>query len=140
MEICKRHLNWTLFLGLVLIESVLYILPTIELLIIVAIASLSLQVWYLYQKKRSFFFVLLSPIILLFLTNKRNMGTLRIWGNGINSKTISTNDSPQDIQGLLSCPSCMFFNKQVEEWCNAPDSPDIREKYCHTFKSTGGKG
>jgi len=88
----KRHLNWTLFIGVVIIEIPLYVLilgdinsialPTLFTTIgAVLIAEFSLEVWYLYQKKRSYAYVLLNflkpfyiPIgfiIMLSLSNKR---------------------------------------------------------------------
>jgi len=60
--------------------------------------------------------------------------------------SISIDEELHRNQEILSCPTCMFFNKQITKekpkWCNAPSGPDIGKNYCNTFKSNklGGKG
>ena len=90
---CKKHLNWTLLFGAMLIESPLMIVvfsfPSdtiasfgfVMLVIGTIFVELCLEFWYLYQKKRSYAFLLLNfvkpfyvpigTIILLSLDNKR---------------------------------------------------------------------
>jgi len=70
----KKHLNWTLAVGVIIIESPLtismFILPIVDenamtlvtIAIITITASLILRIWYLYQKKRSYAYLLLSLI------------------------------------------------------------------------------
>jgi len=60
---------------------------------------------------------------------------------------VSKEDEFHRNQEILSCPTCMFFNKQAtgeeQKWCNAPEGhPDIVKNYCNTFKSNklGGNG
>lgn len=95
-SVIKRHLNWTLLIGVMLIETPLiwYLLisgenPTETEPIFWSIIGgtvvfeLLLEAWYLHQKKRSLFYLLLNfvkplyiPvgfIILLALSNKREI-------------------------------------------------------------------
>ena len=86
----KRHLNWTLLLGVLLIEipATLAILAVwgnfpqvISVLITAVLLEWALVIWYLRQKRRSYAYLLLSLlkiyyvpvgfIILLCLKNKR---------------------------------------------------------------------
>ncbi len=99
MNCIKRHLNWALIIGATIIElpvilSVWLINPNtspdtswlLGLLLPVVIAELTLEIWYLYQKKRSFAYLLLNfikpfyiPIgfiLLLCLGNKRTSAPL----------------------------------------------------------------
>ena len=94
MDWIKKHLNWTLMIGAIIIESPLmismwFINPNapastdwlLGVLLPVVVAELILEVWYLHQKKRSYAFLLLNfvkpfyiPvgfILLLCLGNKR---------------------------------------------------------------------
>ena len=93
----KTHLNWTLGIGALIIESPVlisflwFVDPEasasmgwlLGLLLPVVIVELALEGWYLYQKKRNYIYLLLTflkpfyiPmgfIILLLLSNKRNL-------------------------------------------------------------------
>lgn len=92
MNWIKKHLNWTLLIGVIILELPVtisvWIVNTsasmgwlLGLLLPVVIAELTLEIWYLYQKKRSYAYLLLNFIrplyipvgfILLFcLGNKR---------------------------------------------------------------------
>lgn len=89
MKWFKEHLNWTLVIGVTVIEIPLmvYIFTSIDpelafwYLMPTLVAELSLQVWYLYQKKRNYVYLLLNFIkplyipvgfiLLLCLSNKR---------------------------------------------------------------------
>lgn len=88
----KKHLNWTLIIGVLVVETPIGILSIygldnidITLLLIavgsVIVAEFLLEIWYLYQKKRSYFYLLCNlfkpyyiPVgfaFLLCLSNKR---------------------------------------------------------------------
>lgn len=90
----KKHLNWTLVIGVVVLElpvgiSLWFMNPDsptsmswlLGLLLPVVIAELALEIWYLHQKKRNYAYLLLNFIkpfyipvgflILLALDNKR---------------------------------------------------------------------
>ena len=88
MKMIKKHLNWSLLIGVVVIESpIIYLLLadpyaiTWSWVIPVIIAELALEVGYLYQKRRSYVLLLLNFIkpyyipvgfiLLLCLSNKR---------------------------------------------------------------------
>ncbi len=87
----KQHLNWTLFIGVIIVEIplavVIYGVEDISLPALFTtigatlVAEFSLEIWYLHQKKRSYTYLLLNflkpfyiPIgffIMLGLANKR---------------------------------------------------------------------
>lgn len=72
MNFIKEHLNWTLFIGVLIIETplmlVLYLLPeeTIEniwwIVIPVILTEFALQSWYLHRKDRNYLYLLLNFI------------------------------------------------------------------------------
>lgn len=89
MNYIKRHLNWTLVIGVLIIElPVIYLLTSGMpdnmwwVVIPVIICEMMLETWYLHQKDRSYLFLLLNFIkpfyvpvgflILLALGNYRN--------------------------------------------------------------------
>lgn len=62
----------------------------------------------------------------------------RIWGLGETGKMISINDDLRHFQEILSCTNCVYFNQQADgkdiPWCIAPNSPNIENNHCLTFK------
>lgn len=70
---CKRHLNWTLGIGIIVIESPVFfnllVMKDIQAvtwnwfftwMIPTLVAEFTFEAWYLYQKKRSYLYLLLN--------------------------------------------------------------------------------
>jgi len=53
-------------------------------------------------------------------------------------KLIDTDHDFQYLQEVLSCPTCAFADQEVRQrgkpWCSAPNPPDIKDNYCHTWQ------
>ena len=53
-------------------------------------------------------------------------------------KLINTDHDFQYFQEVLSCPNCAFADQEARQqgkpWCNAPNPPDIKNNYCHTWQ------
>ena len=71
----KKHLNWSLFFA-GLIAIALTFMGSSVLIVFAVVALLSVEIWYLLQKRRSLFYLLLNLlaligfIVLLILENK----------------------------------------------------------------------
>ena len=143
----RRHLNWTLFLGCGVLPNVLLFLFYVSegylgvfFVLIVAVISLWTEVWYLRRKGRSLWNVCwnllngLGLIVLLCLANEGRV--FRVWEIGEQVKTVDADCSLKELQGILSCTACAFFDEQAgggQAWCNSPRVPDIEGSYCSTF-------
>jgi len=137
----KRHLNWTWFLtwmfsNIILISiGILYIELYIVLVIGCCVVYYGITLWVLNEKGRNLLWSFV-PISAVLLDNKKSYSihsALKIWTmNGI-YKTLEVDCSVQELQEILSCPTCAFFNGGEQLWCNAPDAPNIDGKYCNTF-------
>jgi len=66
--------------------------------------------------------------------HKSNVNYFKIWDNGEANRIIKTEYELQYMQEILSCPTCAYYRCHDESWCSAPDSPDIRNYHCYTFK------
>ncbi len=91
-SVMKRRLNWSLVIGVIIIELpltvIMYLVEPIDTLILIVIVptlvlEIGFECWYLYQKKRNYAYLLLNLIkpfyipvglfILLGLENRRNI-------------------------------------------------------------------
>ena len=107
--------------------------------------------WFLKQKGRSLWYLVMLPflreigvIVFLLLENKRTLVGAKgfrlsdIYTSVDTDKVIHTDYDFRYLQEVLSCPTCVFADQksrhQGKPWCNAPQAPDIQGNYCHTWQ------
>jgi len=67
-------------------------------------------------------------------SNKRkSIEKVVIWENGDESKIIEDFDSVNELQNILSCQTCKYFNGNTSKWCESQNKPNIEKNYCSTF-------
>ncbi len=96
---CKAHLNWTLIIVFTVIELSLVIpfilvfqnvnVPLFEIWVIASLLELTLGVWFLYQKKRSFAYLLLIIFLRLFKRFTFNIPVGDLIFLGLNNNRLS---------------------------------------------------
>ena len=120
--------------------------------------------WILGQKGRSYLYLALAllaaviaiPVILCLSNEKSGAGRVtregsdnyqkgshvfklsNIYKATDTDKPINTDHDFQYFQEVLSCPNCAFADQEARQqgkpWCNAPNPPDIKNNYCHTWQ------
>ena len=132
----KRHLHWTWFLTWLFSTVILISVGTlyIEWVIGCCVVYYGVTLWVIHEKRRSLLWFLI-PISAIILDNKKVHGILKVWAANEREKTFEMDCSAQELQEILSCPTCAFFNGGEQLWCNAPDAPNIDRKYCNTFRA-----
>jgi len=169
MKWFREHLNWTFFIawlvGIGLYLSTIPIMvssegPEIFILFysLFIIWLLLVGGWFLKQKGRSLWYLLMLPflreigvIIFVLLENKKTPAGARvfrlsdIYKLGEIDKLIHTDYDFRHFQEVLSCTTCAFADQEAMEqgqpWCFAPNPPDIgKNNYCNTFAPKNKKG
>ena len=155
-----RHLNWTFVLGCQVLPSVLlsplyfsedFSVDSFVLLGLAVVVSLWTEVWYLRQKGRSLWNLCwnlcnwIGFIVLLCLANEGlKTRVFEVWKKGGQVKTVNVDCDLRALQEVLSCSTCVFFNKHAEgsqAWCDFAEAPNIEGNYCGSFiKSLNVKG
>ena len=164
----KKHINWTFFLSWI-VGIALY-LSTIPIMVNsegpeIFILSYSLFIiwlllvggWFLRQKGRSLWYLLMlaflreiGVIIFLFLENRitpegsKAFQLSQIYRFGGTEKLIHTDYDFRHLQEVLSCPTCVYADQEARTlgnpWCNAPQSPNIKNNLCNTWQPVKGSG
>jgi len=158
----KQHLNWTFFIAwLIGITLYLVSIPLIissegpELFIlsysIFIVWLLLVGWWFLRQKSRSLWYLLMLPFlreigVIIFLSletriTPQGSEVFRlsdIYKSSDTDKLIRTNYDFQYLQEVLSCPTCIYADQEARNkgnpWCVASQPPDIRNNHCNTWQ------
>ncbi|MFC2072852.1 hypothetical protein ACFLUU_09220 [Chloroflexota bacterium] len=164
----RQHINWTFFLawlvGIALYLSTIPIMvnsegPEIFILFysLFIIWLLLVGGWFLKQKGRSLWYLLMLPflreigvIIFLLLEDRTTPEGSRvfrlsdIYKSSDSDELIHTDYDFRYLQEVLSCPTCVYDDQEARNqgnpWCSALQPPDIIKNRCNSWQAVNNPG